>query len=223
MNEMEEDARPAVSPVLVATTVHGRYLLERPGLPSLLVGFHGYGENAGHHLAELERIPGVESWSLAAVQALHPFYKSRTSEVVASWMTREDREEAIADNLAYVEQVVSRVAAAGTERVVFAGFSQGCAMAYRAAAALAGRFPIAGLLILGGDLPPELVDRAGLLPPVLIGRGSGDEWFSEEKLKKDLRYLGPGATAVRFEGGHVWTDEFRSAAGRFLVDLRAPV
>jgi len=217
---MEDASRSAVSTIILETTVHGRYLIRRSGRDSLLVGFHGYGENAERHMGEIERIPGTEAWSVVAVQALHPFYNTRTNEVVANWMTRQDREEAIADNIAWVERAVSAVAGSGTERIVFLGFSQGCAMAYRAAAAMAARYPIAGLVILGGDLPPELADRASSLPPVLVARGTGDEWFSEEKLEKDLNYLGPTARAFRFEGGHIWTDEFRNAAGEFLRRLR---
>lgn len=216
---MEDGGNSSVSTVLVTTTVHGRYLLRRRGLDSLLVGFHGYGENAERHMAEIERIPGIGAWSVAAVQALHPFYNTKTNEVVANWMTRQDRQEAIADNVGYVERVVSEVARSGTRRIVFAGFSQGTAMAYRAAAAMAARYPIVGLVILGGDLPPELSDRASSFPPVLLGRGVEDDWFSDEKLEKDLKYLGMAARPVRYKGGHAWTDEFRAAAGQFLKEL----
>src|ERR1700674_3130677 len=88
-------------------TVHGRYLVRHGPPERLLVGFHGYAENAERHMIELERIPGVERCTLVAVQALHPFYLTRTQEIVASWMTRQDRELAIADNKAYVRGVVS--------------------------------------------------------------------------------------------------------------------
>ena len=43
----------------LATITHGRLLLagsEAKGSP-LLVGFHGYGENAGHHLESCRRFP----------------------------------------------------------------------------------------------------------------------------------------------------------------------
>ena len=46
-----------------------------------------------------------------------------------------------------------------------------------------------------------------------------DDWFSDEKLKNDLKYLGMAARPVRYEGGHAWTDEFRAAAGQFLKEL----
>ena len=94
----------------IPALIHGRYVLETParvdGAP-LLVGFHGYGESAEKHLEELRRIPGASRFVLCAVQALHPFY-NRTGDVIASWMTRLDREQAILDNVRYVASVVAR-------------------------------------------------------------------------------------------------------------------
>ncbi|HYK03515.1 MAG TPA: phospholipase [Thermoanaerobaculia bacterium] len=202
----------------IETSVHGRYLYEDRGTERLLVGFHGYGEDATAHLAELERIPGVERWSVVAVQALHPFY-TRTQSIVASWMTGLDREVAIADNIAYVRRILAALPPPRT--LVFAGFSQGAAMAARAAAYAAKP---AGLILLGGDIPPEIhADPGVTLPPVLLGRGTRDEWYSEEKLNKDLSYLEATTRVTRcvFEGGHEWTDPFRTAAGELLRSLDA--
>jgi predicted esterase len=201
---------------LVAATVHGRYLL-REGGRGLLVGFHGYAENAEIHLAALERIPGVSGWAVAAVQALHPFYTRNDANVVASWMTRMDREHALADNIEYIRRVVVDIGA--RHPLVFAGFSQGAAMAYRAAA----QIPSDGLIILAGDLPPDVVAQEPVHLPrrMLVGRGEGDEWFTAEKLEKDLKFLRSVAevTDCVFAGAHEWTDEFRSAAGEFLKRL----
>jgi predicted esterase len=200
---------------VVATVTHGRYLL-REGSGGLLVGFHGYGENAERHLAELKRLQGTEQWTLAAVQALHPFYNQKTGEVLASWMTSQNREHAIADNLAYVDNVLKTLTA--IRPLVFLGFSQGAAMAYRAAAA----FPCDGLIVHGGDVPPDVSAQANVhLPPVLLGRGSDDAWFTAEKLEKDLSFLKrvTRVTTSLFDGGHEWTDAFREAAGTFLATL----
>ncbi|HXG58583.1 MAG TPA: phospholipase [Thermoanaerobaculia bacterium] len=198
----------------IETTVHGRYLVRRGVDDRLLVGFHGYAENAELHLREIEKIPGVEEWTVVAVQALHPFY-TRAGEVVASWMTKLDRENAIADNIAYVRRVVE--AEGPARRVVFAGFSQGVAMAFRAAAAIG----CSGVIALGGDLPPDVVPSVRSLPPVLLGRGTADDWYTDEKFKKDLNFLAaaPGLQTVIFEGGHAWSDAFRHAAGEFLARL----
>lgn len=212
----------------VAATVHGRYLLEAPaeveGAP-LLVGFHGYGENAERHLEELRRIPGASRCVLCAVQALHPFY-NRTGEVIACWMTRLDREQAILDNVRYVASVVASVRQElpVSERLVYLGFSQGAAMAYRAAAG-AGH-ACQGLIVLGGDVPPELEQQdLSRFPPVLLGRGSSEEWYDAAKMEHDVELLRAKSVDVRpviFQGGHEWTDEFRVTAGEFLREVTVP-
>jgi poly(3-hydroxybutyrate) depolymerase len=130
MTENIEPVDPAAATIgHVEARVHGRYVLRAPagaGPWPLLVGFHGYGENAPTHLDALAAIPGVEHWLVVAVQALHAFY-TRDQRVVASWMTREDRELTIADNVDYVGRVLNAVRRdfPVTDALVFAGFSQG--------------------------------------------------------------------------------------------------
>ena len=198
---------------LIEATVHGRYII-REGGPRLLIGFHGYAETADIHMAQLEQIPGSRDWTLVAVQALHPFYTRNDQTVVANWMTRMDREHAIRDNVEYVRRVVSDVGA--STPLVFLGFSQGAAMAYRAASQIA----CDGLVVLAGDMPPDVAAQVPVQLPqhVLVARGAGDDWFNNEKLKKDLSFLRhlSQVQTVTFEGGHEWTDEFRAAVGRFL-------
>src|SRR6185436_10831731 len=123
------------------TVTTGRILIEDPagsGSRGLLIGCHGYGQNATDMLDEMRRIPGADQWTLVSVQALNRFYTRNDQSVVASWMTREDREQAIADNIEYLNRVVSRLSedteiAAGQRSVVYLGFSQGASMAARAA------------------------------------------------------------------------------------------
>lgn len=200
----------------IATGTHGHYWVRPAARPQApwIVGFHGYGENAATHQAALERIPGIAGWTVVAVQGLHPFY-TRSQEIVASWMTRLDRDEAIADNLAYVGRVVEalRRELPVTGDPLFAGFSQGVAMAYRAAAAL----PARAVLALAGDVPPEIdITR---LPPVFLGRGTRDEWYTEAKMAADLDRLAHAeirATPVVYQGGHEWNEEILAACGEFL-------
>ena len=208
---------------LVETSTHGRYVVGQPdgaGPAPMLVGFHGYAEHAERHLGELDRIPGSERWLRVSVQALHRFYSASRNHVVGSWMTRQDRDQAIADNLAYVAAVLAQVTAEYEVRdpLVYAGFSQGVAMAYRAATRVAKKCH--GVIVLGGDLPPELRhDPAIDWPPVLVGRGRTDEWYTDAKMDADLSFLTDAEAPVEsliFDGGHEWTDAFREAAGRFL-------
>jgi predicted esterase len=196
---------------LVPTLTHGRVLV-RPARAAaargVLVGFHGYMENAAIQMKRLEDMPGTAAWTLVAVQALHRFYKGRTEEVVASWMTREDRDAAIADNIAYVAAALDTVPHDETTRIVYAGFSQGVAMAFRAAVRGAQR--AAGIVAVGGDVPPELLaDTSAVFPRVLLLRGARDEWYTETKVEADvaaLRERGADVQAITYDGAHEWNE-----------------
>jgi predicted esterase len=208
----------------IDVTTHGRYLVrppvEGPGRVAL-VGFHGYGQSAQDLLPEMERLPGAAGWLLVSVQGLHCFYARGNETIVASWMTRQDRDLAIADNVAYVAAVVEAVRTAHPfERLVFLGFSQGAAMASRAAAH-AGT-ACHGLILLGGDIAPEVRAAASRLPRTVIGRGSRDRFFAAERFADDRDWLedrGALAAAVEFNGGHEFTDTFRAAAGALVASL----
>ncbi|MCP4203984.1 MAG: phospholipase [bacterium] len=209
----------------VATQVHGRALLRHASVSPapLLVGFHGYGENAERLLEAIVEIPGISKWHVVVVQALHPFYNSKTGEVVASWMTKVDRDLAIQDNIKYVARALDEAKKSLDleEPTAFLGFSQGTAMAYRAAGA-AGH-GCDGLIALAGDAPVEIADEsAQALSRVLIGRGTADTWYDEAKMESDVARLQGRGTRVEtcvFEGGHEWTAQFRRAARDFLQSL----
>jgi predicted esterase len=211
----------------VRTRATGRILVEDPAVSveprGLLVGCHGYGQDADAMLDELRRIPGRDAWRLVSVQALHPFYTRNNERVVASWMTRQDREDAIADNIEYMNRAVEAAAAGaavGAGAIVFVGFSQGASMAARAA--VRGRHGAAGLVMLGGDIPADVREAADVAwPRLLIGVGSRDEWYGA-RVDSDVAFLtgrGIGHELVRFDGGHEFTDQFRRALGDWLVEL----
>lgn len=211
----------------IAATVHGRYLIDTPkraAAPApLLVGFHGYAEAAEAELDRLRAIAPGGDWLIVSVQAIHRFYRGRSQDVVASWMTSQDRELAIADNVAYVHAVVDAVAAEWTvaRPLVFSGFSQGVAMALRAATTTTR--PVSGAIVAGGDVPPEIgCASLSRLPRVFIGRGARDEWYSAEKFRADQARLGDAGVAVvavEFDGGHDWSLPLVDEAARFLKQL----
>ncbi|HUU33477.1 MAG TPA: hypothetical protein VMW48_05400, partial [Vicinamibacterales bacterium] len=77
--------------------------------------------------------------------------------------------------------------------------------------------------VLGGDVPPDVASRADELPPVLIGRGSRDQWYSAEALAADVATLGrAGATwsVCEFAGGHEWDDVFVTAAAQWIAQRK---
>lgn len=212
----------------IEVTTHGRYLVEGVGAGKpMLVGFHGYAESAELELQRLRSIPGSDRWIILAIQGLHRFYRRRFDEVVASWMTRQDRELAIQDNSAYVAKVIDAVArqCAPSNTLVFSGFSQGVAMAFRSATMAGTR--VSGVIALCGDVPPEITSSAlSRIPAVLIGSGNKDEWYTAEKLASDelrLRAAGVNLQVCSFDGGHEWTFAFAEAAARFLDSLSNPL
>ena len=170
----------------------------------------------------LESIPGAEGWLLVAVQGLHRFY-TKGGDVVASWMTKEDRELAIADNIAYVSHVVDAVRAEfpTSQTLVFVGFSQGVAMAFRAAAHVRST----ALIVAGADVPPDVAAGTTVaLPPVLYGRGGRDEVYSAEFHARGvaaLARIGATVESVTVEGGHEMTPEFLAIAGKTLARIAA--
>ena len=224
----------------VETITHGRVLVEDAAVSASrgwMIGFHGYGQSADDMFAELRRLNVAGDWSIAAPQALHRFYTRGDERVVANWMTRQDRDLAVADNVEYSNRVLgsglvlrhmpdsgpSALQEVDSDaRVIFVGFSQGAAMAYRAAAL--GRFPASAVIALAGDIPPEvkLVDAAVLrqrLGRVVLGAGIHDTWFTPAKADADASFLASAGVpheVVRYDGGHEWTEEFRGAARMLL-------
>lgn len=209
-----------------ALVVHSRYWLQPAsrldarGQAPLLVGCHGYAETARDQLAQLLAIPGSDAWHVVAIEAPHPFYRGRSSDVVRSWMTKEDREITIADNAAYVSSVI---AAARRELpcaapMVMVGFSQGAAMAWRAA--MRGGWPCHGVIALGGDIPADALEPPPLAwPRILLGRGTEDPWYTADKLAQDRQALasrGAHAEVCEFAAAHEWHVDFHRACGALL-------
>ena len=206
----------------VPVTTHGRVLIDDTGMTSplrILAGCHGYGQNADEMMERLRGIPADPSWTRVSIQALHRFYNRRAETTVASWMTRQDRDLLIGDNVAYVDEAIA-VTAGGRpiERLAFCGFSQGVAMAFRAG--LLGARKADAVLALGGDVPPELLTDMGTeFPRVLLARGTRDGWYTAEKMRSDQAALAArraGVETVVFDGGHEWHADFAARAAAML-------
>jgi predicted esterase len=209
---------------LIPTITHGRVLVSEPRAAAragILVGFHGYMESARTQMERLEAIPGASAWTLVSIQGLHRFYRGRSDEVVASWMTREDRDLAVADNLAYVVAAFDQVPHDQSTRVVYTGFSQGVAMAFRAG--ILGAPPATAIVAIGGDVPPELIADTSLrFPAVLFARGSRDEWLTEARFEKDVSALEARGVVLKplvYDGAHEWNAGVSDAIGSFLSTI----
>jgi predicted esterase len=209
----------------VPARTHGRVVVREAPFDGrrsrVVLAFHGYRQRAETMIEMLQGVPDIDRWTIASVQALHPFY-DRGGEVVASWMTKEDRELAIAENVEYVDEAtVALQRERRADVVVCIGFSQGAAMAWRAG--VLGRRRADGIVSIGADIPPELRDApAGNFPIALVAAGTRDEFYNEARLAADLAMLeskGAPHGVLRYDGGHEWTDEVARATGKFLSAL----
>ena len=180
---------------------------------------HGHGQLAARFLSRftpLER----DDRLFVAPEALSRYYLTssgvhhRDSPVGATWMTREDREAEIEDQIRYLDLVydeIFRQVGRDGVRLWVLGFSQGVATVARWLAR--GKASADRVVLWAGMIPPEL-DAAGARAlsaraPVRMVVGSSDE-FATPKIvaaqEAKLRELGVAFTPMGFEGGHDLSD-----------------
>lgn len=210
----------------ISVGTHGRYLVDLPthgAADGVIVACHGYGENAAIQMERLQAMPADLSWLRVSVQGLHRFYRGRSSDIAASWMTSEDRELMIGDNVAYLQAVVDQVMSEHStgSLLVFAGFSQGVGMAFRAACG--STRPVTAVVAIGGDVPPELThERLERIPRVLYGRGKHDSGYPAHQFTADqsrLQHAGVMVTPHVLDEDHAWSPAFSAVVGDFLRGL----
>lgn len=128
-----------------------------PGIRQVWFACHGYGFLANDFLRNFEILNDGRNL-VVAPEALHRFYLYGTNgKIGASWMTREDRLNDIADYIHYLDAVYSEVMAQlnpETVRITALGFSQGTATACRWA--LMGGSDVHRLVLWGGDFPMDI-------------------------------------------------------------------
>jgi predicted esterase len=169
---------------------------------------HGYGQLARYFLRNFEGI--APDRYIVAPEGLSRFYTNEDhSRVGATWMTREDREFEIADQITYLDSLVDHVRAAGSSEIPVSvlGFSQGVATACRWSMGSTRVFH--QVVLWGGTLPPEpttaqLGARWGGTHIRLV-QGASDSIVTTESLVRNeaqLRAAGVRYTTHHHAGGH---------------------
>lgn len=229
---------PALRHIRVQRTARYAILGEMgPKISDVWIVCHGYAQLATRFI---ERFRGIAAPHrlIVAPEGLSRFYSDRGSgfhgpsaQVGASWMTSEDRENEIADYVAYLDAIydevfstVSRSSAA--LRVL--GFSQGTSTVARWLAL--GRVSADQVIIWAGSIPPELSrEGAGKLStggrPVLLVAGDTDQFITTKVLDAQvtaLGALGVQCEVRRFGGGHELDSAVLSAIAKVSVKSRAP-
>ena len=167
--------------------------------------FHGYAQLASTFIKEFQTLINEET-AVIAPEGMHRFYRRGFyGEVVASWMTSEDRLSDIADNAAYLNQVYNDWIKPN-QKVHVLGFSQGVATACRWLAE--STFPIENLVLWAGSFPQDLTTSK--TSSMTIGRcfmayDKEDPFWNEESWLKQLKSIGAfGIQPIvfSFNGGH---------------------
>jgi predicted esterase len=138
---------------------------------TVLFVLHGYGMSAGRFLNDFENLsePGM---MIVAPEGLSRYYrKGHSGDVVASWMTRDDREHEISDYVVYLDEVYQRVMANLSAKSIVLGFSQGASTASRWV--VMGKSLHDGLIVWAGEFPPEF--NQGIDNKTIIWNVAGDQ------------------------------------------------
>lgn len=177
---------------------------------------HGFAQLAERFIRRFQSIAN-ESRVIVAPEALSRFYTERApgehsaqSQVGATWMTTEDRENEISDYVAYLDRLRSEIfSSVNRADVIFRalGFSQGTATVSRWIGK--GKAEPDQVILWAGGLPPDLtqseVARLSLRSPLLFVIPKRDEYISREKVYAELMRiaaLGVPHDVLEFDGGH---------------------
>jgi predicted esterase len=175
---------------------------------------HGYGQLAEYFIRHFKSVHALdpEGTVVVAPEALSRFYISGTSgRVGASWMTTADRLAEIADQAAYLDNLLGHLlqSCPPDVRVTVLGFSQGTATVSRWLATSTRRWRPHRLVLWAGDFPADIETEAAQrllqnLPLVLVS-GELDSYVGPDKLQAQAEALGVyGAQLITrsFEGNH---------------------
>ena len=188
------------------------------GFPrELWIVCHGYGQLARRFIEQFTALDDGTRL-IVAPEALSRFYldpiperrEQRNPRVGASWMTRDDREAEIADQVTYLDLVAGEVRqhrTGASPRLVVFGFSQGTATACRWLAA--SEFRADHLVLWAGGIPPEL-DLAAWSAQlrgasITLVAGDADTMVTPEAVAREAERLSSAGVAFhaqRFPGEH---------------------
>jgi predicted esterase len=168
---------------------------------------HGYGQLASRFLKKFEAIDDGRRL-IVAPEGLSRFYwKGFSGNVVASWMTKEDRLDDIDNYVSYLDSVYDQVIGDQKIKVRLLGFSQGTATACRWA--VRGKSKIDSLIMWAGAFPEDVnyfenVEFFNKLDvKFLIGKQ--DQLFTKEQINAHRNMIsdkGVNFKYIEFEGDH---------------------
>jgi len=200
---------PTLHTLQVARTARVATLGTPVEADSWWVVLHGYGQLAADFIEDFETLVTPDR-CVVAPEGLSRFYVDGLDEheqVGASWMTREARDDEIADYLRFLDATIQTFSDEPPSSVQVLGFSQGAATASRWA--LLGDTAVDRLILWGGapaqDL--DLAAHAAALRSldVTLVAGTSDPYVPPKRratVQRRLLSHDISLTVHTFEGGH---------------------
>jgi predicted esterase len=172
---------------------------------TLIYVLHGYGQLAKFFIRKFNLL--TDNYFVVAPEGMHRYYLQGTSgRVGASWMTKEDREIDISDNLNWLNQLDLVIRDKGNfERVIILGFSQGGATAARWY--YHGMVKADNLIMWATVFPPdlfiELETKSTKNDRNYFVLGTMDEYY-DDKAQEEINqfYEDKGFHSIRHNGKH---------------------
>ncbi len=172
----------------------------------VLYVLHGYGQLAKFFIRKFEILS--EKYHIVAPEGMHRFYLQGSSgRVGASWMTKEERESDINDNLEWLNALDEKITSdLQIEEKHLLGFSQGGATAARwfADKGMGFKSVVLWACVFPPDLEPEKETtkfRSDDVSTFVVG--TQDEYYNTEQQKGLIEfYRGLSFKTITFEGKH---------------------
>lgn len=170
---------------------------------TVLYVLHGYGQQAQYFLRKFHSL--FDSLLVVAPEGMHRFYLEGSSgRVGASWMTKEAREDDIADNLHWLNALDAEISSRfRIRRKLLLGFSQGGATAARWYHKGNVRFD--GMILWACVFPPDLYPEEEIKTATNqhFVIGDADEYYNAGAQVNLIDfYKKKGFIAHTFEGKH---------------------
>lgn len=171
----------------------------------LLYILHGYGQLAFYFLKKFDFLN--EDYFIVAPEGMHRFYLNGSSgRVGASWMTKEDRDIDISDNIRWLNKLDQRITDGNSfEKKIILGFSQGGATAARWN--YDDKMKADHLIIWASVFPPDLNPHDLIKPNEqktnYFVLGTEDEYYTEQNQKDTLDFYSKlNFNCLTYKGKH---------------------
>jgi predicted esterase len=192
----------------IKTTKTARYFILgnlSDSTEEVLIVLHGYAQLAHYFIKKFNFLSNKKRVILAP-EGLSKFYwQGMNGRVVASWMTKEDRQNEIKDQITYLDKIYLTIKKKSPEATITVlGFSQGTATLCRWLAA--SEYKVQRILLWAGGIPEEVMESPFIQHThfeIIIG--DQDEFIPKEHIEimeKSFNENGISFDLTLFEGKH---------------------